>query len=102
MEMNRFDKAIPMTEIIEELKVKIVDTLYLEDIAPGDIDEKAPLVGGDLGIDSIDILELVMMLEQDYGIAIENKEVGEKVFASIESLAAYVRENRPDPAAPNH
>lgn len=88
-----------MKELIEELKTKIVDTLYLEDIAPRDIDAKAPLVGGDLGIDSIDILELVMMLEQDYGIVIENKELGEKVFASIEALAAYIQENRSEPVA---
>ncbi len=88
-----------MRELIEELKTKIIDTLYLEDIEPGDIDEKAPLVGGDLGIDSIDILELVMMIEQDYSVAIDNKEVGEKVFSSLEALAAYICENRPQVAA---
>jgi acyl carrier protein len=68
--------------------------LYLEDITPEEIDEKAPLVGGDLGIDSIDILELVMMVEQDYGVVIDNKEVGEKVFASVAALAEYIRDNR--------
>ncbi|MBS3808887.1 MAG: acyl carrier protein [Desulfobacterales bacterium] len=88
-----------MQELIEELKTKIIDTLYLEDIEPGDIDEKAPLVGGDLGIDSIDILELVMMIEQDYSVSIDNKEVGEKVFSSLEALAEYICENRPQAAA---
>ncbi|MCF8024660.1 MAG: acyl carrier protein [Desulfobacteraceae bacterium] len=85
-----------MQQLIDELKVKIIETLYLEDVTPEDFDEKAPLVGGDLGIDSIDILELVMMLEQDYSVVIDNKEIGEKVFASLEALAAYVSENRPD------
>lgn len=88
-----------MQELIEELKGKIIETLYLEDVNPEDIDEKAPLVGGDLGIDSIDILELVMMLEQDYSVIIDNKELGEKVFASLEALAAYIAENRPEKAA---
>ncbi len=87
-----------MQELIEELKGKIIETLYLEDVNPEDIDEKAPLVGGDLGIDSIDILELVMMLEQDYSVIIDNKELGEKVFASLEALAAYVSENSPKTA----
>ncbi|MBA2882599.1 acyl carrier protein [Desulfosalsimonas propionicica] len=87
-----------MQQLIDELKTKIVDTLYLEDITPGEIDEKAPLVGGDLGIDSIDILELVMMVEQDYGVVIDNKEVGEKVFASVAALAEYIRDNRPQTA----
>lgn len=100
--MCNLDKAIFMNKLIEELKVKIIETLYLEDVQPQDIDEKAPLVGGDLGIDSIDILELVMMIEQDYGIIIESKEVGEKVFASTETLAAYIQENRTDSAVSNN
>ena len=88
-----------MEQLIAELKTKIIDALYLEDVTPGEIDPKATLVGGDLGIDSIDVLELVMMIEQDYGVVIDNKELGEKVFASLEALAAHIHENRPDPAA---
>ena len=88
-----------MEQLISELKTKIIDTLYLEDVTPDDIDPKATLVGGDLGIDSIDVLELVMMIEQDYGVVIDNKELGEKVFASLEALAAHIHENRPDTAA---
>ena len=91
-----------MNELIAEIKVKIVETLYLEDVVPQEIDETAPLVGGDLGIDSIDILELVMMIEQDYGVVIDNKELGEKVFASVAALAAHVQENRPNLAAVNN
>jgi acyl carrier protein len=91
-----------MRKFIEEIKVKIVETLYLEDMAPDDIDVKAPLVGGELGLDSIDILELVMMVEQDYGVVIDNKELGEKVFASVEALALYIEENRLQSTAPKN
>lgn len=83
-----------MEELIKELKKKIIETLGLIDIVPDDIDESAQLVGGDLGLDSIDVLELVMMIEKDYGIKIESKELGVKVFASVTSLAAHIKEHR--------
>ncbi len=81
-------------ETISELKVKIIETLGLLDVAPEDIKDDEPLVGGDTGIDSIDVLELVMMIEKDYGVKIENREVGVKVFASLRALAAYIDANR--------
>jgi len=81
-------------ELIGELKVKIIDTLGLIDVRPEDIKDEERLVGGDLGIDSIDVLELVMMIEKDYGVKIESKEVGVKVFASVRALAAYIFQNR--------
>jgi acyl carrier protein len=80
--------------MIAELKEKIISTLGLMDVKPEDIVDDAPLVGGDIGIDSIDVLELVMMMEKDYGIKIENKELGAKVFASVRALAAFVLEKR--------
>lgn len=83
-----------MNELIQELKVKIVSTLSLLDVTPEDIDEDDGLVDGGIGIDSIDILELVLMLEKDYGVKIETKEVGVKAFASVRALAEFVRENR--------
>jgi len=79
--------------LIEELKVKLINILNLTDVTPEDFDEHARLVGGELGIDSIDVLEMVVMVERDYGITIDNKEVGEKVFASLANLADYIREN---------
>ncbi len=84
-----------MENLVCELKEKIIETLYLEDVSKDDIDEEAPLVGGELGIDSIDVLELVMMIESDYSVIIDNKELGEKVFASLNALAAYIQSNRP-------
>lgn len=80
--------------MIAELKEKIIATLGLMDVKPEDIVDDAQLVGGDIGIDSIDVLELVMMMEKDYGIKIENKELGAKVFASVRALAAFVLEKR--------
>ena len=77
-------------ETISELKVKIIETLGLLDVTPEDIKDDEPLVGGDTGIDSIDVLELVMMIEKDYGVKIESKELGAKVFASVRALATYL------------
>ncbi len=81
-------------KMISELKVKIIDTLGLIDVGPEDIKDDERLVGGDLGIDSIDVLELVMMIEKDYGVKIDNKEVGVKVFASVRALATHISNNR--------
>lgn len=82
-----------MENLISELKQKIVDTLGLKDVTPEDINEQDQLIGGPLGLDSIDVLEMVMMLENDYGIVIDNKELGETVFATLDTLARYVNEH---------
>lgn len=85
-----------MEKLIEELKVKIVDILNLPDVTPEDIKTDEQLVGGELGIDSIDVLEMVIMIEKDYGVPINNKELGAKVFATLGSLAAYIEEKSPE------
>lgn len=77
-------------EMISELKIKIIETLGLIDVGPDDIQDDERLVGGDLGIDSIDVLELVMMIEKDYGIKIDSKKLGVKVFASVSALADHI------------
>ncbi len=82
-----------MEKLINELKGRIVETLGLVDITPDDIEEDEQLVGGNLGIDSIDVLELVMMIEKDYGVKIDSKELGAKVFASLRTLATHIFEN---------
>ncbi len=81
-------------ELTVELKGKIIATLGLMDVTPEDIHDDDPLVGGDTGIDSIDVLELVMMIEKDYGVKIENKELGAKVFASVRALATFIDQAR--------
>lgn len=92
---KRTHTVLSMERLIEDLKKKIVEILDLTDVQPGEIETDAPLVGGDLGIDSIDVLEMVMMIEKDYGVRIDNRELGAKVFASLRTLAAYIHENSP-------
>ncbi len=82
-----------MDALIEELKAKLIDILNLTGVNPADIDKNAQLVGGDLGIDSIDVLEMVVMVEKDYGVIINSQDVGEKVFLTLASLAEYIKEN---------
>ncbi len=84
-----------MEKLLEELKVKIIKTLNFTDILPGDINEENQLVGGELDIDSIDILELVIMIEKDYSVLIDSKELGKKVFSNLRALAGYIHENSP-------
>ena len=82
-----------MEKLLTELKFKIVDLLNLVDIKPEDIGTDDPLVGGNFDIDSIDVLEMVIMIEKDYGIKIDNRELGVKVFATLRSLAEHIYEN---------
>ncbi len=84
-----------LTDIIDELKVSIIDALNLEEMTPADIDATAPLFGEDgLGLDSIDALEIIVLLEKKYGIRLANAAEGKKIFTSVENIARYVSENR--------
>jgi len=85
-----------MEKLLNELKVKIVEILNLVDVQPDDLKEDDQLVGGNLGIDSIDVLEMVIMIEKDYGIRIDTRELGAKVFATLRTLAKYIYENSPE------
>ena len=80
--------------LIEELKTKIISSLKLTDVTPADIDPDEQLIGGSLGLDSIDTLELLVMLEKDYGVTVPDVNIGRKVFGSVRSLADYVEEHR--------
>ena len=82
--------------LIDDLKLKIIEALDLIDITPEDIEEEGQLIGGDLGIDSIDVLELVMMIEENYSVKIDNKELGAKVFVNLKTLAQFILENKPE------
>lgn len=81
-------------ELVQELKAKIIAALNLEDIVPDEIDQDKPLFEDGLGLDSIDALEMVVMLEKDYGITVQDIEVTKQAFSSVSALAAYVTENR--------
>ncbi len=83
-----------MDELIEQLKVQIIEQLNLEDMEPGDIDPDDPLFGNGLGLDSIDALELIVLLEKEYGIKIENPKDGQKIFYSIRSMANFISERQ--------
>ncbi len=83
-----------MNELKNELKNMIIETLELDDIEPEDIVNEEPLFGDGLGLDSIDALELVVALDYNYGIKIEDSELGKQIFASINALADYVNKNR--------
>jgi acyl carrier protein len=88
-----------LAPLIDELRQKIVEVLNLQDVDPQAIDPDEQLVGGRLGIDSIDVLEMVMLVEKEYGLTIDNREVGARVFASVRALAGFI--NDPSPTRPN-
>lgn len=78
-----------------ELKKLIVETLALEDTTPDEIETDAPLFGEGLGLDSIDALEIAMVLEERYGVTLDDDpEANQRVFESIRSLTAFVAESR--------
>lgn len=78
-------------EIRSKVKDLIVRRLKL-DVEPSSIEDGAPLFGEGLGLDSIDALELVLGLEQEFGIKVADEEVGVKAFASVDSLADFIQE----------
>lgn len=83
-----------MEELIEKLKVQIIEQLNLEDMEPKDIDPEESLFGEGLGLDSIDALELIVLLEKEYGIKIQNPKDGQKIFFSIKTMAEFIKENQ--------
>ena len=85
--------AIPTADLKSQIKRLIVDRLKLE-IDPATIDDSQPLFGEGLGLDSIDALELVLGVEQEFGVKIEDEEMGAAALSSVDSLAAFVSSKR--------
>lgn len=83
-----------MEELVLELKKQIIEVLNLEDVQPEDIENDAPLFGSGLGLDSIDALELIVMMEKNYGIKIKDPSAGKEIFKSINTMAEFVKANR--------
>jgi len=81
-----------MMTIKEQLKKMLVEELNLEDVTPEEIEDDAPLFGEGLGLDSLDAVELVVMLEKHFGVAIKDLQEGRSAFQSINTLAAYIEE----------
>jgi acyl carrier protein len=85
-----------MSELKEQLKVQIIEQLNLENLTPADIQNDMPLFGEELGLDSIDALEFIVLLEQHYGLKITNPNPneGKDIFFSVDSLAAFIEKNK--------
>ena len=83
-----------MQDLKQELKIQIIKELNLQDIKPEDIKDDAPLFGDGLGLDSIDALELVVLLEKYHGVKILDETTGKKVLASINAMAEYIQDEK--------
>jgi acyl carrier protein len=83
-----------MDELILKLKGEIIEVLNLEDVKPEDIQDDAPLFGEGLGLDSIDALELIVLMEKNYGIKLKDPSQGREIFKSVRILAEYIQANR--------
>lgn len=80
-----------MSELIEKLKAQIIETLNLEDVSSADIDPNTPLFGDTgLGLDSIDALELIVLLDKEYDLKLASPTEGQAVFHSVKSIADYI------------
>jgi len=80
---------------MSELKVKIIDALNLKHLKPEDIGDDQPLFVHGLGLDSIDALELIVLLQQNYNIKITDPQEGPKIFKSVKTMAEYIRSHQP-------
>ena len=83
-----------MEELVLELKKQIIEVLNLEEMTPDDIETDSPLFGEGLGLDSIDALELIVLLEKKYGIRLANPAEGKAIFKSVGTIADFVSKNR--------
>lgn len=83
-----------MDALKEELKERIINALNLEDISIDDIQDNDPLFGDGLGLDSIDALELIVLLDKEYGIKLADPKQGKEIFQSVETMAQFVAANR--------
>jgi len=83
-----------LEELTQELKQELIKQLNLEEMLPPDFDENTPLFGEGLGLDSIDSLELVVLLDRNYGIKLKDPKEGRTVFYTIKTMAEYVHANR--------
>jgi acyl carrier protein len=83
-----------MDKLINDLKVQIIDQLNLQDLKPTDIGDNQSLFADGLGLDSIDVLELIVLMQTNYKIKLSKAEDGPKVFQSVRTMAEYITENQ--------
>jgi acyl carrier protein len=83
-----------MKQLLQELKKKIVKELQLKGVTPDELADDIPFFDGGLGLDSVDLLFLVALVDREYGVQIFSPELGKKVFITLSTLAEYIAENR--------
>ena len=83
-----------MEDLIVKIKEQVIEVLNLEDVEVTDIDTDSALFGDGLGLDSIDALELIVLLEKHYGIKIEDPKDGKKIFQTIRTIAEFIDEKK--------
>ena len=83
-----------MEDLINKLKEQIIEVLNLEDLDVEDIETEAPLFNEGLGLDSIDALELIVLMEKEYGIKIDDPKKGKEIFYSVKTMADYITQNQ--------
>lgn len=87
-------KTEELAQIRKDLKEMLVRDLSLEDVKPEEIKDDEPLFGEGLGLDSLDAVEIVVLLQRNFGLEVKNMEQGKEIFRSVETLANFVHENK--------
>ncbi len=83
-----------MDDLIKKLKAEIIEVLNLEDMDIDEIETDAPLFNEGLGLDSIDALELIVLMEKEYGIKIDDPKKGKEIFYSVKTMAEFITKNQ--------
>jgi acyl carrier protein len=81
-------------ELTQQLRQELIKQLNLEDMLPENFDDNTPLFGEGLGLDSIDSLELVVLMDRNYGLKLKDPKEGRHVFYSIRTMAEYIHASR--------